>query len=379
MSVEKVQRKDGPRYVVWWKDELRRTRNRTFRRKADAETFDAKIKLAKRTGDLAQLDAGKETLAEFFQEWNRLYGKRSLSVKTLGEYTRYLEKDILPALGHLPLRRITPLAVQNFVTRLQDDGRGDGAIRKLLTILQGVLQRAVEWQRIQTNPVKAVTKPSGKTRRKAHAISPAEVELLRTNLTEMRDAALVSVLAYQGLRPGEALALTWGDLAERTLRITKSLSLGEVKETKTGKDRTVPLRSVVAQDLNEWRLASGRPDDDQPIFPAGDGGYWEDHDYRNWRKRIFKPAVEALEIQCPRPYDLRHSHASLRFAEGVNPAEIAEEMGHSLETLLNTYTHVIKTLAGQGRVSGDELIREARRGHILVTRDQQSDESGDSM
>ncbi|MGZ4367096.1 MAG: tyrosine-type recombinase/integrase, partial [Gaiellaceae bacterium] len=65
-------------------------------------------------------------------------------------------------------------------------------------------------------------------------------------------------------------------------------------------------------------------------------------------------------IESPRPYDLRHSLASLLFAEGMNPAEIAERMGHSLETLLRTYTHVIEELRGAEREPAETLIAKAR-------------------
>jgi integrase len=81
---------------------------------------------------------------------------------------------------------------------------------------------------------------------------------------------------------------------------------------------------------------------------------------RNSRKRFFTPAARAVGLEKPRPYDLRHSLASLLFAEGVNPAEIAETMGHSLQTLLDTYTHVIEELRGQERRSAEALIRDAR-------------------
>ena len=264
-------------------------------------------------------------------------------------------------------RKVTPLVVQTFAAGLTADGRGDSATRKILTILQGVLQRAVEWQRIAINPVSAVRKPSAKPKSKPEPIVPTGVEAIRRAMSE-RDAVLVSVMAYAGLRPGEALALTWGDIRKRTIVVNKAVSLGEEKDTKTGKERSVPLRKALAQDLRKWKLKSGRPSDDQLVFPAKAGGLWQDHDYRDWRKRSFTTAVEAAGVACPRPYDLRHCCASLRFAEGANPAEIANEMGHSLETLLRTYTHVIKDLAGQGVVSGDDLIRQARRVHILVTR-----------
>ena len=74
----------------------------------------------------------------------------------------------------------------------------------------------------------------------------------------------------------------------------------------------------VVQDLNEWKLASGRPDDTALVFPAADGGLWKDHDYRNWRRRLFKPTANPLGIA--KPYDLRHSYASLRFGRESQPS-----------------------------------------------------------
>ena len=56
---------------------------------------------------------------------------------------------------------------------------------------------------------------------------------------------------------------------------------------------------------------------------------------------------------------------SLRFAESANAAEIAEEVGNSLEVLLSTYTHVIAELRGASTVSAEALILEARRGHKI--------------
>ena len=194
---------------------------------------------------------------------------------------------------------------------------------------------------------------------------PQTVEALRARLAVRRDKTLVSLIAFAGLRPGEALALRWGDIREHSVFATKAISLGEEKGTKTGKERVVPLMKPVVQDLSEWKLASGRPDDTALVFPAADGGLWKDHDYRNRRRRLFKPSANPVGIA--KPYDLRHSYASLRFAERANPAEIADEMGHSLEVLFSTCAHVIAELKGAGPVSAEELILEAHRGHILPT------------
>jgi integrase len=81
---------------------------------------------------------------------------------------------------------------------------------------------------------------------------------------------------------------------------------------------------------------------------------------RNWRSRVFKPLLEDIGLHGVRPYDLRHSLASVLFAERLNPVEIAEQMGHSPQTLLGTYTHVIEELRGEPARSAELLIRETR-------------------
>ena len=182
---------------------------------------------------------------------------------------------------------------------------------------------------------------------------------------------MVSVFAYAGLRPGEALALRWGDVGERTLRVDKAVALGRVKDTKNTKHRTVRLLRPLARDLAEWRMVCGRPPDSVLVFPDRDGEPWRDYTYKNWLRRVYQPAAKEVGLTNPRLYDLRHSLASLPFAEGKNPAEIAEQMGHTLQTLLSTYTHVIEELRGSPRKAAESLIRQARAksGHISVTQD----------
>lgn len=138
----------------------------------------------------------------------------------------------------------------------------------------------------------------------------------------------MSVLAYAGLRPGEAVGLRWGDVRDRTILVERAVALGEVKTTKTGKTRSVRLLGPLASDLAQWRLASGRPPDQSLVFPRRDGDVWSDFDWRNWRKRVFAPAA-AAEANGVRPYDLRHSFVSLLLAEGASVVEVARQAGHS--------------------------------------------------
>jgi integrase len=274
MAIQKRKRKKGVVYRVLWRDESGRLRSRSFSRFNDAQSWDAKIKLAKRQGELAQLDAGRQTLRDFADDWWRLYAEPHLAEATRRGYQKLRDQHILPRLGDMQLRSLTPEQIQSFQADLLANGVGRETTRRTMAMLQGMLERATEWGRISRNPARYVRKPRQGRSRTATALAPAAVERLRRYFLSRgrtRDAVLVSALAYAGLRPGEALALRWGDVLEHTIVVRRAISLGKEKETKTSRSRSVPLLPPLAADLKQWKLASGRPDDSALVFPTREG------------------------------------------------------------------------------------------------------------
>ena len=364
MSIERISRKRGTGWRVRWRDGAR-NRARTFDRKADAAAFEAEVRRRRIAGDLRPLEAGRETLQGFAEEWWRLYALPNLARTTLESYSSLWDAHVLPRLGTTPLRELDPLSLAAFRAELSAAGVGPASVRRVMVILQGVLERAVEWQRIAANPARAVRKPAQRRERAVRPLSPLDVERIRAHLLHSgrtRDAVLVSVLAYAGLRPGEALALTWRHIRERTILIERAVALGELKSTKTSRTRTVRLLGPLAADLLEWRMSQGRPDDGALVFPARSGAVWGDDAWRYWRRHIFTPAAKAAGVDSPvRPYDLRHSFVSLLLAEGANVVEIARQAGHSPTMTLSTYAHLFDEAAGAERVAVEDEIRRARR------------------
>lgn len=163
----------------------------------------------------------------------------------------------------------------------------------------------------------------------------------------MRDATLISVLAYAGLRPGEALALRWGDVRTKTILVQRATSLGEEKATKPSQNRTVRLLGPLKADLAEWRLAAGRPPDTALVFPAAAG------DVCGRSRRTSRGAGA-------RPYDLRHSFASLLLHEGRSVIYVARQLGHDARLMLTKYGHVIDELEDAPRLDAETAIRQAR-------------------
>jgi integrase len=150
--------------------------------------------------------------------------------------------------------------------------------------------------------------------------------------------------------------------------IEAAVSVGVFGETKTRRRRTVRLLPPLAADLAEWRMAAGRPSDEVLVFPGHDGRPWSPAVYKNWHRRIFRPAIAAAGLTGARPYDLRHSFVSLLIAEGHNVVEVARQAGHSPKMALDTYAHVYEEFDPTERIDAAERIRKAREDLRLRTR-----------
>jgi integrase len=263
--------------------------------------------------------------------------------------------------------------VERFRADLHEAGVGDPTIYRVLALLQGVMQRAVEWERISSNPVRLVRKPRISRIREVRPLSPDVVEAMRAHLLTVgrhghRDATMVSVLAYAGLRPSEMLALSWDAIRERTLLVERATNDGGFKTTKgTGRARTVRLLAPLATDLAEWRMACGRPPDDALVFPGREGSAWTDGMWQGWHKDGFRPAKRAAGVPKARPYDLRHSFVSLLIQEGVSIIDIARQAGHNPTMTLAVYGHVFDEFDPSERVPAETQIRRARSELVPVS------------
>jgi integrase len=227
-------------------------------------------------------------------------------------------------------------------------------------------EQAIRWGWVQTNPVKAVKKPSAKRERAVVCLAPAQVEAIRGVLIgrgKLYAATMVSLIAYQGLRtPEELLAMEVKYLRKNTLLVEQRNIDGEIvggQKVRGFHPRAIDLLEPVRRDVQEYLLATGIRKG--LLFPRRDGAPWRLHDYQNWRRRVWKKAREKAQVDPLPPYDLRHAFASLQIRAGLSIPELAEQMGHSPQMTVMTYTHVIRELKGEPRVSAEEQIERARR------------------
>jgi len=352
LSVHRVQRANGKlAYKVRWREGTA-NRSRQFDRLQDAKDFEARVRRERQIGNLSTLTAGSRRLSDYAAQWWSDYAEPNLTPRTLEVYATQLDLRIIPHLGGHRLRELTPGVVQELLARLGREGVGDPSIVKTATVLQSILNRAVIDGSIARNPVAVVRKPPQRRKREPIMVAPATVELIRASLSQ-RDATLVSVLAYAGLRPeSEAITLTWAQVGRRTLAINAS---------KTERQRHVRLLAPLASDLEAWRDVSGEHTGNGLVFPAS-GGAWTRSDWRNWVRRVWRPAATNAGLDpTVRPRDLRGSFASLLIYEGRNVIEVADQLGHSPQTCLQHYTGLLAEAHPDDRVGAERAIARARR------------------
>jgi len=352
MSVEPITQQGGKTvYRVRWRDHRGRNRSRVLGRKRDAEAFDAEIKRRKRTGELAVMDAGRETLDEYvIGTWVKAHAAH-LAPKTRRTYANTYDLHIGPRLGGIALRELDAEVIAAFQAELLTAGTGPHATHKAMTLLGAILQRAAEAKRIPYNPQRVVRKARLPQSPEVRPLAPITVEALRC-ASDLRDATIISVLAYAGLRPSEMRVIRWRDVRERTLLVTAH---------KTGTRRTVRLLAPLAEDLVAWKIACGPTSEDMLVFPDEQGGLWSANGFEKWRQRRFLKLLAAVGIDHARPYDLRHSFASLLLHEGRDVIYAARQLGHGAELTLRTYGHVIEELDGAPQLPAEDAIGLARK------------------
>ena len=165
----------------------------------------------------------------------------------------------------------------------------------------------------------------------------SQVEAMRAHMLaagSLRDATIVTVMAYAGLGPKDVATLRWSEVGPAALEL----------------DRRVPLLDVVAEDLRILREASaGQPDTELFV----DLGSWS-----RWRSERYLPAARSVGMGRLRPRALRNTFVHLRLLTGASPELVGKEAGvHVSEFAIARARAAAAKLSG---ASPDELIRAAR-------------------
>ncbi len=339
-------------------EERRRKTQAGFASRKEAETALNKVMAA--VAEQSYVVTSRISLREFLlKEWLPAI-KGTLRPTTYASYEMHVQGHIIPALGALPLAKLTAPAINAFYAQLLEDGRTNGhgglspaTVRRIHATLHRAGRDAVRWQRLAVNPVSSADPPRGQsTVRDLPAWNATQLAGFLSSVSDDRLSALWRLLAMTGCRRGEALGLRWDDLdlEAATITIRRALvPLGgkvEVSEPKTVRGRRrIALDPLTLQALKDHagrqadeRSASANWSETGYIFTTEDGEPLDPHRL----SKTFEHHLRAAALPRIPLHGLRHTYATLALSSGVNPRIVSGRLGHSTVALtLDIYSHVL--------------------------------------
>ncbi|GAB3313712.1 site-specific integrase [Geodermatophilus aquaeductus] len=285
--------------------------------------------------------ASRRTVGDYAEDY---LARNDLRASTRVLYAGLWRHHLAEPWTDVPVDEVTPAAVRSWHAKA---GRATGptALAQAYRLLRAILNVAVADEAVASNPCRLRGAGTPKASRPSRALTAAEALQLAQQLGKDRRTeryrALLLVLAFGGLRFGEATALRRSDvLPGGRLRVERSVRrvggqwvVGEPK-TDAG-HRTVALPAaivaLVEEHLEKYVVASP----DALLFSTSSGGYLA---RSNWNG-TFRRAADAIGLQAVRPHELRHTGATLAAATGATTKELMRRLGHSSPAAALLYQH----------------------------------------
>ena len=298
----------------------------------------------------------------FMLDWLEMM-KSSIEVTTYASYSMCIKSRIVPYFEEhhpgLKLKEVTPKLIQDFYSyELRERGVTTNTVIRRHANIRKALQYAFKIGLIENNPADRVERPK-KNHFSGSIYNAKELEQL-FGLTNGKTIELGVILAaFYGLRRSEAVGLKWSaiDFEQKTISIRHTVTqvcvdgkstLIEKDRTKTKSSyRTLPLVPPFEELLNTLKA---RQDMNRKLCGKAYCKKDAEYIYVNDIGELVKPGyitqhfpnmLEKNNMRKIRFHDLRHSCASLLYANGVSLKEIQEWLGHSdISTTSNIYTHL---------------------------------------
>jgi integrase len=270
-----------------------------------------------------------------------------------------IDKSLNPRFGLLPVNKISKQEILSFRSELSTKkGRNSSGhlsnktINNHLQVLRNILLDAAE----EYDFVSTFRNIKPLKRQKVHInpFSLDEVNLIVNNVR--KDYKNYYVLRfYTGLRTGEIDGLKWKyvDFENKLILIRETIVNGKTEYTKTdGSQRELPMLGPVFDVLKEQYISTGKTS--KYVF-CNKNKHPLDHN--NVTKRVWYPLLSSLNLEKRRPYQSRHTAATILLASGENPEWIARFLGHnSTEMLFSVYSRFIPNLTRQDGSAFEKLL-----------------------
>ena len=308
------------------------------------------------------------SLTEWLSLWMQEYAITKLRDGTYETYEQYIDNSITPLIGHIKLKELTGLHIQQMYNKLMESkdrggkGLSSATVIKIKNILSGALKQATLNRIIRTNPL-LDTKPPKIEDTDIRILSKGEQKRFISVLPFFNTGNMFAVALATGMRIGELCALDTRDINREQKYIDITKSAGRRKDKYTGEVsikigppktkhsiRRIPLLPSVevmldrqAQLAAEFKEKAGvKWKENTLVFPTDVGNIHDLSGLRSSMGRILKRAgLPHMTIHA-----LRHTYATTALNAGVAAQNVARLLGHKDgATTLKFYAHYLNTEA----------------------------------
>lgn len=334
-----------------------------------AAAVDSVIKDAAPEAPLFQTFAN-QWVDEHSIEWRRSHIRSLLST---------LNSRLIPQFGGKPVGQITKADILAFrATLAKVKGRGDkeGLSPKRINEIVGLLGQILDEAADRFEFTSPTTNIKRLRLRKTDVDPFSLTDVQRILATVRADYKQYFVTRFfTGMRTGEVHGLKWKyvDFDLRVIRVRETFVLGEDEYTKTdGSQRDIQMSQPVFDALQEQFKVTGKASDYVFCNMAG-----VPLDNKNFSDRIWYPLLRHLGLQKRRPYQTRHTAATLWLASGEAPEWIARQLGHtSTEMLFRVYSRYVPNLTRQDGSAMERLLASRLSTGSLVAIEANNDAKG---
>jgi integrase len=259
------------------------------------------------------------TLGQFIEKYYREFAETNYSKpsENISHLTRTGFTDI-------PIDAIRVIDVEKYRTKRLKAGTAPSSINRQLAILKAALQKAVEWQIIEENPIARFKQLKLDSKGVIRYLTPAEEQRLAEALTTADPwvKAFTITALNTGCRRAELWKLTWADVD-----LKGKLMTIHGKGAKSGQTRHIPLNATAVATLKAWR-GDAVPMGHLPVF--GEREF----------KKSWVTLMRRADIEKFRFHDCRHHFASKLVMAGVPLNTVRELLGHADLKMTLRYSHL---------------------------------------
>lgn len=322
--------------------------------KKDAKLRENEIKLQIKNNTYVKKN--NLTISDLNAEWLESI-KSNIAIKTFSTYQLY-SKNIINGLGHIKLKNLNVKILEDFYKDLKENTTfAEKTIKHHYTMISAMLNTAVKWGYILTNPNKLVT-PIKVHKKEIEFYTPEDVEKLLEVIQKesLKDQAIILLALDSGCRRGELTGLTWDDIdfEKCTININKitqyvaGYGIFE-KETKTDTSNriiyiaptTIDILKKYRTEQNEKKLRLGNKwENSKRVFTTEFGRDM----HPNTPTKVFDRIIKKYNLKKITFHGLRHTSISLQINSGIQTQIISKRAGHSNVTITHkTYSHFFES------------------------------------